>query len=455
MLTFAVINNPCLVKPGRIPNKLAKPALFGLVALALLFSGCTMVGPDYVKPTAQEPTQWLESADPKIESKEVDFSDWWTVFSDPVLNDLIQAAYQQNLPLQIAGLRIYEARAQLGIAFGFQYPQTQRGLGSASINQLSKNAPNSAGAEKYYSNFDIGLDAAWELDVWGKFRRAVQTGVANLEASIADYDDILVSLTSEVASTFIRLRTSEERLAVARQNVVIQKRSLEIAEVRFKAGAVTELDVTQAKALLRSTESTIPGFETDVRQAKNALAILLGKLPGEIDAMLGGPGLIPAAPSEVAVGIPAELLRRRPDIRFAERIFSPISHCSAPWAFKPAPKPVSSLTIPNSTICSKKAVLPIPLVEALTGISSITAGLQTRFGWKTPASRSWRSTTKISSSGQLRKSKTPWSVFCNPRMRFFSWPMPSKPPNDPLTSLSSSTARDWWTTSAYWTPSAI
>ncbi len=290
-----------------------------LIALAIVFSGCTLVGPDYVKPTAQEPKQWLESTDPKIESKEVDFSDWWTVFSDPVLNDLIQAAYQQNLPLQIAGLRIYEARAQLGIAFGFQYPQTQQALGSAQANQISKNAPNVAVADRYYTTYDIGLDAAWELDVWGKFRRAVQTGVASLEASIADYDDILVSLTSEVASTFIRLRTSEERLEVARQNVVIQKRSLEIADVRFKAGAVTELDVTQAKALLRSTESTIPGFETDVRQAKNALAILLGKLPGEIDAMLGGPGLIPEVPAEVAVGIPTELLRRRPDIRFAER----------------------------------------------------------------------------------------------------------------------------------------
>jgi NodT family efflux transporter outer membrane factor (OMF) lipoprotein len=143
--------------------------------------------------------------------------------------------------------------------------------------------------------------------------------VANLEASIADYDDILVSLTADVARTYILLRTSEERLEVARQNVKIQKRSLEIAEVRFNAGAVTELDVTQARALLRSTESTIPGLVTDIRQAKNALAILLGKLPGEIDAMLGSPGLIPKVPAEVAVGIPAELLRRRPDIRLAER----------------------------------------------------------------------------------------------------------------------------------------
>jgi len=319
MLATSIIKKRNLLNPGRISIKLTKPTLFGMIALAIVFSGCTLVGPDYVKPTAPEAKEWLESADPKIESEEADFSDWWTVFKDPVVNDLIEAAYQQNLTLQIAGLRIYEARAQLGIAFGFQYPQTQQALGSASINQISKNAPNSAGADRYYSSFDIGLDAAWELDVWGKFRRAVQTGVASLEASIADYDDILVSLTAEVARTYIILRTSEERLEVARQNVEIQKRSLKIADVRFKAGAVTELDVTQAKALMRSTESTIPGFETDIRQAKNALAILLGKLPGEIDAMLHGPGLIPKVPAEVAVGIPAELLRRRPDIRFAER----------------------------------------------------------------------------------------------------------------------------------------
>ena len=319
MLAASITKAPNLLEPGRIFNESTKSVLFGLIALSLLISGCTMVGPDYVKPTAKEPKQWLESADSKIESKEADFSDWWTVFNDPILNDLIQAAYRQNLPLQIAGIRIYEARAQLGIAFGFQYPQTQQGLGSASINQLSKNAPNSAAADRYYSNYDIGLDAAWELDVWGKFRRAVQTGVANLEASIADYDDILVSLTAEVARTYMLLRTAEERLAVSRQNVEIQKRSLEIAEVRFKAGAVTELDVSQARALLRSTESTLPGFETDIRKAKNALAILLGKLPGEIDALLGGLGLIPEVPAEAAVGIPAELLRRRPDIRFAER----------------------------------------------------------------------------------------------------------------------------------------
>jgi NodT family efflux transporter outer membrane factor (OMF) lipoprotein len=314
-----LLKSRCLMKGRRNLKKAATPGLLLLIASIAFLSGCAMVGPDYVKPVAPEPEKWLESGSPKIKSRDGKIGEWWTVFDDPALNELIQAAYQQNLNLQIAGLRIYEARAQLGIAFGFQFPQTQQGLGSASLNQISKNAPNAAAADRYYSNYDIGLDAAWELDIWGKFRRGVQTGVANLEASIANYDDILVSLTAETARTYIVLRTSEERLAVARQNVKIQKRSLDIAEVRFKAGAVTELDVSQARALLSSTQASLPVFETDVRQAKNALAILLGKLPGEIDAMLGGPGLIPKIPAEVAVGIPAELLRRRPDIRFAER----------------------------------------------------------------------------------------------------------------------------------------
>ena len=292
---------------------------YPLLILALTISGCTMVGPDYVKPTVSEPEKWIESGNPKIESKEVDFSQWWAVFNDPVLNELVGSAYEQNLSLQIAGLRIMEARAQLGIAIGNQFPQQQQANGEASLNQTSKNAPNNALADRYYANYQATFDATWELDVWGKFRRAVQSGVGNLESSIANYDDILVSLTAEVASTYVNLRIAEERLAVAYKNVEIQKRSLDLVEKQFNAGAVTQLDVYQARGLLRTTESTTPGFEADIRQAKNALAILLGKLPGEIDAILAKPGPIPQVPAEIAVGIPTELLRRRPDIRFAER----------------------------------------------------------------------------------------------------------------------------------------
>ena len=293
--------------------------LWILVIFAFVLGGCSMVGPDYVKPSVPEAEKWLESGESEIKSVEADFSRWWTVFNDPVLNRLVEAAYQQNLPLQIAGVRILEARAQLGIAVGNQYPQRQLGAAEANVNQLSDNAPNSRFSDGYYMDAAVGFDAGWELDIWGKFRRAVQSQAASLELSIASYDDVLVSLTAEVARTYILMRTSEERLEVARENVKIQGRSLQIAEVRFKAGAVTELDVTQARSLLRGTEATIPILEAELRQSKNALAILLGKLPGEIDNMLGGPGLIPEVPAEVTVGIPAELMRRRPDIRAAER----------------------------------------------------------------------------------------------------------------------------------------
>jgi NodT family efflux transporter outer membrane factor (OMF) lipoprotein len=295
---------------------------FGWVGLLILFfaiNGCTMVGPDYVKPTAPEPQEWLQSAGSKIESKAADFSTWWKVFDDPILNALVESAYEQNLTLQATGIRILEARAQLGIAIGDQYPQTQQATGDATAQKTSRNLPNAASAERFAYVYDVGFDAAWELDFWGKFRRAVQAGVADLQASIADYDDNLVFLTSEVARVYIALRTSEERLKVAYDNVKVQAESLRLAQAQFDAGAVTELDVFQSRALLRSTEATIPGFETDIRQAKNALAILLGKLPGEIDAMLAGPGRLPPMPAEIGAGIPAELLRRRPDIRLAER----------------------------------------------------------------------------------------------------------------------------------------
>jgi NodT family efflux transporter outer membrane factor (OMF) lipoprotein len=291
--------------------------LVSLLTLALLVSGC-MVGPNFVKPDAELEPGWMEKENPKIKSEPADFSDWWMVFNDPVLNGLIEKAYQQNLNLQIAGLRILEARAQLGVAVGLQYPQTQEVKGGATANQLSENAANEAGADRFFYDYQIGFDAAWELDFWGRFRRGVESSTASLYASVANYDDILVSLTAEVARTYVVIRTFEKRLAVTRENVRLQKESLRLTELRFKEGVATKLDVTQARALLKQTEALIPRLETSLRQAKNGLAVLLGILPAEIQPMLGGPRPIPIAPAQVAVGIPAELLRRRPDIRLAE-----------------------------------------------------------------------------------------------------------------------------------------
>jgi outer membrane protein TolC len=157
------------------------------------------------------------------------------------------------------------------------------------------------------------------LDFWGKFNRAVQSDASRLEASIAGYDNIIVSLTAEVARTYVLLRTYETRLEIAAQNVSIQQQSLNITEIRFKEGDVTELDVQQARALLKDTQATIPQLQDRLRQTQNALAILLGVFPGELGTLIEASMPIPELHSEITIGLPAELLRRRPDIRLAER----------------------------------------------------------------------------------------------------------------------------------------
>ena len=294
--------------------------IFGLViSFVLLLNGCA-VGPDYIRPDTPEPQKWLEEKDPVIKSEPADLGQWWTVFNDPVLNTLVEMASRQNLSLRIAGIRILEARAQLGIAIGDLYPQSKSIGGSHTYTSVSKNAANSQpGADFHYGNMESGFDAAWELDFWGKFRRAVESNMGTLEASIASYDDILVTLTAEVARTYTFIRTQEMRLIIAEENVKIQEQSLQITETRFNEGDVTELDVQQARALLRNTQATIPRIQSGLRQSKNGLAVLLGMLPGELKELLEAPKPIPTVPDEVRVGIPSELLRRRPDIRLAER----------------------------------------------------------------------------------------------------------------------------------------
>jgi NodT family efflux transporter outer membrane factor (OMF) lipoprotein len=302
----------------RSQKKMLPGCLVFIIFSIFIIGGCA-VGPDYTQPQIPEPKKWMEQEDPKVKTEPTELSQWWTVFNDPVLNDLIEMAFQQNLTLQIAGIRILEARAQLGIATGNLYPQSQQARGGFTYSSLSENTANtSPNLDLDYGEIDLGFDVAWELDFWGKFRRAVESGLGDLAASIANYDDILVTLTADVARSYVIIRTIETRLAIAIQNVKTQRRALEIASVRFQGGDVTELDVQQARALLRDTQALIPRLEISLRQAKNGLAILLGRLPGDLQDKLSVPGSIPTAPAEIAVGIPAELLRRRPDIRLAE-----------------------------------------------------------------------------------------------------------------------------------------
>lgn len=296
-----------------------------LVASALLLAGCLagcMVGPDFQRPDAPLASAWLEADDPAVDTSRVEYEDWWRVFDDPVLTRLVETAYAQNLTLRAAGVRVLEARARLGLAIGELFPQQQQLTAAASYNRIPISVPYDRLSDTYWQAA-IGAQAAWEIDLWGKIRRGIESADDAFLASVAEYDDVLVTLLGDVATAYVQIRTLEAQRAIAQQNLVKQRDALRIAQSRYRNGVVSKRDVYQAENVLGATEATIPALDIELRQAKNALAVLLGVPPGEADALLGEPGgdpqrRIPVAPREVAIGIPAELLRRRPDVRRAE-----------------------------------------------------------------------------------------------------------------------------------------
>ncbi len=288
------------------------------VLLLLVLSGCTPLGPEFTRPEVPEAPAW-HTRDAALSGAPAELGAWWKLFNDPVLDELVEQAHQQNLPLQIAGLRILEARAQLGIARGNRYPQGQQASGSATANRLSENSPNfNPLIDPEFASYQLGFDAAWELDFWGRFRRGIEAADAGLSATVADYDNALVSLTAEVARVYVTIRTLEQRLQLARANIVLQQESLRIATVRFENGATSELDVQQAASNLADTRALVPILLKSLRQSSNALSVLLGMPPGDLSQLLGADSNIPVAPAGVAAGVPADLLRRRPDVRAAE-----------------------------------------------------------------------------------------------------------------------------------------
>ncbi len=291
------------------------------IGLTLVLASCTTVGPDFVQPKAPALEQWQEADSAAVTRKPVEQIRWWNDFHDPVLGKLIEIAYRNNYGLKVAGLKVLEARAQLGIAVGYLYPQVQQANGSVNYTAASKNAANTAAGDLGFWEYNVGASVGWELDFWGKFRRSIESADSNLLASVAGYDNVLVLLVAQVANTYVAIRTAEEQLWVARENVAIQQRAVQITEARFRGGDVGELDLLQARTQLLGTQATIPPLETGLQQAKNALSTLLGRPPGDIAEILGTqPGVIPVAPPAIAAGAPTDLLRRRPDVRQAELV---------------------------------------------------------------------------------------------------------------------------------------
>jgi len=303
--------------------------MLGLSCL-LLCCGCGLsqwarqgfrVGPDYCPPAVAISPDWIDSSNEHVFPLPNEHPDWWNTLHDPMVNELIRTAYGQNLTLRQAGTRVMQARAIRAIAIGQFFPQVQQGFGSYTRIQESRNVALPAPLQNF-DQWEGGFNASWELDLWGKLRRGIESADASLEASVYDYDAVLVTLIAEVVTAYIEIRTFERRLDIARQNVEIQESSLELSTNRFQEGKSSQVGVYLAESNLNATKATIPPLQTGLRQANNRLCVLLGIPPADLSALIG-PGIgLPTVTPDIAVGIPADLLRRRPDVRQAERLLA-------------------------------------------------------------------------------------------------------------------------------------
>ena len=290
---------------------------------ALPLCGCT-VGPDYQRPRVETPAHWVSpmadapaaATQPSVAvdqpPPEFDITRWWATFNDPVLESLVSRALGSNLDLRVARLRVTEARAARRAAAAALYPRVD----TSGSYRRSGGGPGRNNPER--SNYSLGGDASWEIDVFGGVRRGVEASDADVRATVEDRRDVQVLVASEVALSYLDLRSFQRQLEISRQNLVLQRRSYDLTRQRFQAGFETGLDAANAESTVANTEATIPLQEASVRQAAYALALLLGREPGALLEELSVVAPIPVTPAEVPVGLPSDLLRRRPDIRRAE-----------------------------------------------------------------------------------------------------------------------------------------
>jgi NodT family efflux transporter outer membrane factor (OMF) lipoprotein len=306
-------------KPAMIVKR-SLSILWPAIALGLMLTGCAAVGPDYTPVKPQAPERWDAAMAGGLTATQPDtgkLARWWTIFNDPELSSLEERAVSGNLEIQTARSRIREARALRGISEARLFPAVNS-TGAASKMRTSE----SSGSGKVTELYTAGFDAGWELDIFGGLRRSVEASQADLEASQADLDSVLISLMAEVALNYVDVRIFQAQLAITRANIKTQEESYKLNLSRNQAGIIDELAVQESLRILESSRSQIPAIETRLAAAKNRLAVLLGSQPREFAPELIEEKAIPALPVTVAVGIPAETLRRRPDIRFAERVLA-------------------------------------------------------------------------------------------------------------------------------------
>ena len=282
-----------------------------------LFYGCAAVGPNYTPPQTAAPAQWHAPREEGLAVKKGaadDMANWWKNLNDPVLSALVERAARGNLDLKKAQARVREARARRGVSEAERFPALDAS-DSATRSRGSRNSGGNTTSDSY----TMGLDASWELDLFGGVRRSVEAADADLQAGREDLRDVLVSLLAEVALNYTELRTSQSRLVIALESARTQEETHRLTQWRMQAGLGDALAVQQSLYSLESARSTIPMLRAAVSEAQNRLAVLLGETPGALSAELNADRPIPVPPPEIAIGVPADMLRQRPDVRRAER----------------------------------------------------------------------------------------------------------------------------------------
>ncbi len=311
---------------GSMYRRVKPLGLFCLPAMLLtMLFGCA-VGPDYHPPKTEVPPDWdgqaaVTPAHPsKTTTNPVTLVEWWNAFNDPTLSSLMEMAMRANLDVRQAEARIRQARAARGVAGAPLWPQVD----ASAIYQRSQGSSETGGggaiatAGGLRELFQAGLDASWELDIFGGTRRGIEAATADLKAAVEDRRDVLITLAGDVGTNYLNLRGFQQQIAIAQKNLAAQKKTADITHRRFEAGFVSRLDVANADAQVATTEAQIPILESSARAAIYSLGVLLGREPAALAKELSKESPIPPTPPEVPVGLPSDLVRRRPDIRRAE-----------------------------------------------------------------------------------------------------------------------------------------
>lgn len=305
--------------------------------LILLLNACAMVGPDYQKPETKVTDQWANTGNQSVKNSSMQEAQWWKAFHDPVLDNLIIEGYKNNLTLQSTGVKVLQARAQLAQSVGELYPQQQEVSANYTHQRVGKSNQYASVVPTNLETNSASISASWEPDFWGEYRRAIRANDANFLASLAAYDNALVSLTADIGSSYIAIRAYQAQIATTEKSIAVLKQNLQLTQTRYETGQVDLSNVEQMTTTLKQTESSLPTLKASLQQQKDALAVLLGTTPDKIDNFLNTSSKdkkssIPVAPTSIAVGIPKDVLRQRPDVHQAE--LQAIAQCERIGAVK-------------------------------------------------------------------------------------------------------------------------